>query len=401
MKVHHILSETLDVKQIDGMWRVFDTVKNAVVGDIGFATAGEAEAERDRVRARPAADTGANNRANTPSQNSFSAGARPGTPNSSQLTRGEQRKLSRSGSITRGGVTYTRANIAAADAELKLKVEPGSFDNNKPNSSKKINDDWLSKAKEGAAKSFKSKAFQSFGGLLKGTALTKIQAIFNAMVLEETLDAYLRAVREWGTSLNANDSAGVANFQKAEAGDKSAVLPPKVQAAYVESVRRSTELFIEGIVGLVLTLGLAAIPIIGFFGLGTGGLGWIASLIAGGALVWGGSTLVYEILRKTGVTNSISKWIGSEFLDPPYVITLALGVDGFQDQLGAKLDMFSNGTLGQFVRDDESIEESNSLGDFKVDSAVADEAIKDFIKSDPKLIKAFRDGKKKLAAKTD
>jgi hypothetical protein len=221
------------------------------------------------------------------------------------------------------------------------------------------------------------------------------------MVLEETLDAYLRAVREWGTSLNANDSAGVANFQKAEAGDKSAVLPPKVQAAYVESVRRSTELFIEGIVGLVLTLGLAAIPIIGFFGLGTGGLGWIASLIAGGALIWGGSTLVYEILRKTGVTNSISKWIGSEFLDPSYVMTLALGVDGFQDQLAAKFDMFSNGSLGKFIRDDESIEESNSPGDFKVDSAAADEAIKDFIKSDPKLVKAFRDGKKKLAAKKD
>ena len=51
MKVHHILSETLDVKQVDGMWRVFDTVKNQVVGDVGFASPGEAEAARDRLRA--------------------------------------------------------------------------------------------------------------------------------------------------------------------------------------------------------------------------------------------------------------------------------------------------------------------------------------------------------------
>tara|TARA_R110002124_G_scaffold85363_3_gene221469 strand:+ start:67 stop:921 length:855 start_codon:yes stop_codon:yes gene_type:complete len=51
MKVHHILSETLDVKQVDGMWRVFDTVKNQVVGDVGFASPGEAEDARDRLRA--------------------------------------------------------------------------------------------------------------------------------------------------------------------------------------------------------------------------------------------------------------------------------------------------------------------------------------------------------------
>jgi|TARA_B110000858_G_C17801737_1_gene475672 hypothetical protein len=401
MKVHHILSETLDLKQIDGLWRIWDTVKKSAVG-IGFETQGAAEEARDRLRTqRVSVPTSSAPTGDTPS---LSSGVRPGTPTSDTLSRGEKRRLSRRGTISRNGVTYTVANINAADAELKLKVQPLSVDNNTPGN-KKIDGDWLAKAKEGAAKSFKSKAFQSFGKLLQGTALTKIQAIFNAMVLEETLDAYLRAVREWGTSLDANDSQGVSNFQKAEAGDKSAVLPPKVKAAYVESVRRSTELVIEGVVGLVLTggaaFGLSLIPIIGFFGVSTGGLGWVASLIAGGALIWGGSTLVYEILRKTGVTNSISKWIGSEFLDPSYVMTLALGVDGFQDQLAAKFDMFSNGSLGKFIRDDESIEESNSPGDFKVDSAAADEAIKDFIKSDPKLVKAFRDGKKKLAAKKD
>ena len=58
MKVHHILSETLDVKQINGMWRVFDTVKNSVVGDIGFSSPGEAEAERDKLRSNRAKTSG-------------------------------------------------------------------------------------------------------------------------------------------------------------------------------------------------------------------------------------------------------------------------------------------------------------------------------------------------------
>ena len=71
MKVHHILSETLDVKQIDGMWRVFDTVKNSVVGDIGFSSPGEAEAERDKIRS---------NRAKTSGRRPAPVATRGGTP---------------------------------------------------------------------------------------------------------------------------------------------------------------------------------------------------------------------------------------------------------------------------------------------------------------------------------
>ena len=155
MKVHHILSETLDLKQIDGLWRIWDTVKKSAVG-IGFETQGAAEEARDRLRTqRVSVPTSSAPTGDTPS---LSSGVRPGTPTSDTLSRGEKRRLSRRGTISRNGVTYTVANINAADAELKLKVQPLSVDNNTP-SNKKIDGDWLAKAKEGAAKSFKSKAF--------------------------------------------------------------------------------------------------------------------------------------------------------------------------------------------------------------------------------------------------
>lgn len=46
-------------------------------------------------------------------------GVRQGTPTTNSLSAGERRRLARTGSITRRGVTYTRRQIAAADAEAE------------------------------------------------------------------------------------------------------------------------------------------------------------------------------------------------------------------------------------------------------------------------------------------
>ena len=50
MKVYELF-ETLDIKQVGGVWRIFDTVKKNFASPLVFNSAGEAETARDKMKA--------------------------------------------------------------------------------------------------------------------------------------------------------------------------------------------------------------------------------------------------------------------------------------------------------------------------------------------------------------
>lgn len=66
MKIYQIVSETLDIKQVGDVWRVFDTVKQDFASPLVFQSAGEAEQARDKMRAnKPVAKSSGNPKTDT------------------------------------------------------------------------------------------------------------------------------------------------------------------------------------------------------------------------------------------------------------------------------------------------------------------------------------------------
>lgn len=331
------------------------------------------------------------------------ADAPPNTPTSDSLSSSEQRKLSRTGKITRGGQTFTRANIAAMDAEVARSANtrpiPGETRPTAPSDAPDTN--VKSKIMSNLNGIWNNKLVRFFRGLLGAKAMVTLNTAFNAMVLEDVLDAYLRAIKDHGASLNNASKAEKDQYiQMLTTGDISA-MPNSVKIAYLNAIEQSTKVFVEAFIGLILSLGWAAIVALGAFGISTGGLGILASIAAGGAFIIGGTALVNKILEEVGVIDAIENWVGGELLSPMAIFNAAQGVDGWQEFLAAGADVgtswLTGDTVGNLIRDDIN-EEQTAPADYKVDPVAAEEKLKALVKSNPKLMQAYKDGKEEAKA---
>ena len=336
------------------------------------------------------------------------ADVKPNTPSTGGLSAAEQRRLSRTGSMTRNNTVYTRADIARRDAEI---IARGG-DPTRPPLQQFANDDQAaSRNRNPGAPSglMKIPGAKIVVGLLKwvriifGTQVaTALQTVINVAALEDALDAYWRAVEDYGNGL---DQAGKRELAEALKSESPIDLPGPVRSAYVDALERVTETLIEGLVSLMLGAGGTALAvfILGATGIATGGVGFIVALIAGGALAIFGTPVLYDVLESMGFNDWLERALGSTYFTPKMLLGIGMQVDGWQEQLGALLDNQNDtaywgwmipDAAGDMVRDSiqyESDEENSGVP--QLDSAKAIAAIKAFIKSDPKLIQAFNDGK--------
>ena len=386
MKVHHILSETLDVKQVNGMWRVFDTVKNAVVGDVGFATAGEAEAARDQLRARPRGTPVATR--NTPTTAPDGADMRPlrpGTPTSDTLSRGQQRRLTRTGSIRIKGVTYTAANISAADADARI-ATPRSLDG--PAGTRTPDTD-NSKA---PAKTWNTKT----GRLLKRVGRFTARRVptlgnlaFNVAALEDGLDTYIRAIVD---NTPTSDAERAAYIEKMKSNDY-ADLPQPVRYAYLDSIGVFTKTIMEAVVAVFLS-GIsiaAAAAALGAIGVSTAGLGFLLAIIGGAGILILGTNGLYSVLDSYGVFDYIeANWVAPNFT-PASLVGMANTFDGAQLTLNALIPLAD--PFGESIEESIDFDEIIESTPQPVANPEADNKLKRMIRNNPELYAAFQKGK--------
>ena len=407
MKIYDILREDLDIRQIDGGYEIFDTeTGRRAPGTIVYPDDGAAEEARDRIRQRTRASLRAD-----PTQRSAAdrgdaergriyPGVRPGTPTSDSLSAGERRRLARTGSITRNGITVTRAQISAADAEAEALRRSGRGSDVRPgddrpsaaasqnrNPDGEINKSWLRRFLGATWNHPAVRGLRTFFG---GTGMAALQTAFNAAQAEDALDGYFRAIR---TESQRVGREGQAEFI---ANMTSGNFPQSVATAYVNTVERFNQLWLEAVLGVVLAGGWTAYVLLTGFSLGTGFVGAILALVAGGVVVVGGTTAISEIFERVGIMDWFEDKVTSRLLSPRTILGLAITVDGYQevfgevaDQWGRILTIGNIDNAGDLIRDSIVHEENNGT----VSPSEAKDIVTDIIKSSPELLAAYNQGK--------
>jgi hypothetical protein len=419
MKVFEVLHEALDIQQLpSGEWAVVDTDTGRPVSQLGrFDSAGSAEEARDSLRARTASspDTaprdGSSGRrepriTNTPITDPPPDGRReprftnpdmdmrtdikPGTPSTGGLSAAEQRRISRTGSITRNGTVYTRADIARRDAAIRA---AGGDPTKPPLQQQAASQSRNPTGKQGflrilIGKIWDHPLFKGLRSLMGSSTWVALTTALNISQVEDALDGYLRAIKQEAEGIGPDGQARFIN------SIRSGNTPTGVARAYTECVERVTQLLLEAIIALVLG-GTWTVAILAGLSLGTGFIGAILALIAGGAFVIGGTALMYEILDRVGVIDMLENLV-SRAMTPAQMLGWAITIDGYQEYFGVIADewgrLLSVGTVdnaGDLIRDSIVYEESKGI----VSSEEQKNIIKDIIKSDPKLLSAYNDGK--------
>jgi len=157
-----------------------------------------------------------------------------------------------------------------------------------------------------------------------------------------------------------NASAGVL---PAVLGSYAAIKAPAVAAAAAASA--------PAVIGGLIAL------------LGTGPAGWIVAIIIGGAVAYGGTQLVLELLDTAGLVDILAKEIETGvFMDPGYIKGLAKGVDKLQNITPDNFSVFG----------DDPLTISDSIQESKNENT---EELRKMIQSDKKLMQAFKKGKEK------
>jgi len=247
-----------------------------------------------------------------------------------------------------------------------------------------------------------SKLGKVLGWLLSRPVATAVMAALNFAQLEDALDAYLRALVNHGKKLNSPE----AKKQYIENAKKGR-LPQKVAEAYLVCLEKWSKLIVEAIVaGLVsgvviggaggMLAGLATI-------IGTGPVGWIVAILAGGALIWGGTTLVGKILDAIGLNDIVEDYVVRPILSPKAMLSTGVAIDGFQEIIGGVLDTGDQvpglGVIvpkGDLVRDSIELDEGYVLiseGKTIPSKGEIKSNLKALMKAEPRLAKAFTKGK--------
>ena len=219
-------------------------------------------------------------------------------------------------------------------------------------------------------------------------------ALINLVQIEESLDAYLRAVETNGMALKTQQEKEA--FLKGLAASDASKLPASMQPAYNSIREKLGELITEGVIGLLLTfftmgrIGAGMIvTVLGVIGLSTGGIGAIVAIALGGAAVFFGTSMIYKLFEEIGITDWVEQTVVDSIISPSIIYIAADVVDALQ-ALGFGLLGEDNYVNRPIASNNTNEETKNS---YSIDGKAAEEKIKNLIKSDPKLMQAFKDGK--------
>lgn len=263
----------------------------------------------------------------------------------------------------------------------------------------KVNEDgWVQKLKKLA----NNKITRFVGKLVSGKIATIIISALNFAQLEDALDAYLRALTSYGKKLN-NPEEKKQYLENAKKGR----LPNEVAEAYFICQEKWSKLIIEAFIaafvsGAVILKGGAALA--GLAGIiGTGPIGWIVAITAGGALIWGGTTLLGKVFDAIGMNDIVEDYIVQPILSPNAMLSTGVILDSFQEIIGLKLDALNAPPIlapfvpsGDLVRDSIELDEGYVLiseGKTIPSKSEIKSNLKALMKSEPKLAKAFNKGK--------
>ena len=229
--------------------------------------------------------------------------------------------------------------------------------------------------------------------LLSARGGAAVNTAINVSAVEDTLDMFMRAVVEESQKV---DEEGRPEFLVAMTEGGVDALPASIQTAYGEVLERITQLILEAIISIVLAGGWISYVVLAGFTLGTGFVGGVLSLIAGGAFVVGGTMLLYQLFESVGLNDLIERQVTRRALTLQFILGTALTIDGAQEAFAVKADIWTLGLAGNLIRDD--IQQTDSImytesNNGTVTPNQASEILKNFIKSDSKLINAYNDGK--------
>ena len=222
------------------------------------------------------------------------------TPTQDELTKGERRKLARTGKIQRSGQTYTRKQIDAATKDL----------GGKKSRLAKLGKDLKGVRSTGDAQKVAKHYWDTTENTRKmlsrwfGNRLARQFVTFlNIAALEDALDAYLRVVVE-----EIDKGKTVEERNKIRDGIIKNKNKPVISAQldvieiFSKTIVQAIAIMIAGGYGIKVTLAWLAT-----IGLTTGFVGWLAAVIAGGAMIWGGSELLMKIFDGIGLQDMIER----------------------------------------------------------------------------------------------
>jgi hypothetical protein len=215
-----------------------------------------------------------------------------------------------------------------------------------------------------------------FGGLF-GRIL---ELGFSAVQIEELMDQLLRTyINEYARLINEGTDSGM-NFQDAATAAEAQLPTPLMNQQHDEIVAEMVEFVIKMCFGLVVTRVSAGV-LAGAMAavIGTGPVGWITALVAGGLIGFYGVEWLYELLEDQGFMSGMTD-AAKETLSWPRMLSVMGRVD----------NMFNDNPITSEPTES-IIESSESKQQFAA-------ALKLKIQSDPKLIKAYRKGKPKGVA---
>jgi hypothetical protein len=216
------------------------------------------------------------------------ADAPPNTPTSDSLTRSEQRRLDRTGSITRKGVTYTRANIAAMDAEVarSARIDPKlpgetrptttAADTPTPEEAKSMFSKLKKWAKGGISGKIVTTLFNVGKGLLGGTVVNLVLKSIDIVTVVAAHNAYFTELEKFVDADTPEKRTEIVN----NLGDirQNQIIEPTTELFF-----GALGMALFGSAGAAIAAGIVGVAAAGV----SGGTSLILTLIAGGVAMYG------------------------------------------------------------------------------------------------------------------
>jgi len=452
MKIFEVvkIAETLDIKQVGGVWRIIDTKTGDFVNKPVYDSPGEAESARDKMKLKLSAKN--DNTKNTkpekfggktasgktrfvpgtkidppvidpknissgdsnsikkepqlksdPTKPKAPAGKfPPGTPTMDQLSGYKQRKLGatptsglkpgkfnlikRTGEVEYKGKTYTLAQVKAATAADDAAKVAAQ-------STQGLFGKTMGLTKSLVGKVLKIFTFPGIGFVLN--------SVWNATQLEEEFDSYLREIQRHAKTLKPQERAV---FVKDLINEKSGTLPFKVEGAYLRCIEKSAEILFKMVVGALVAVaalsgkvGVAAIIGFLFPAVTTAWITVPVGIVIGAAYVIGGTAAIEKLVDSLGGMDVFENML-MPILNPKAVVSLAKQTDSLQEIFGLQLDVLDAiPGLSLIVPDGDLVRDvpknESTLQEKQTSSADAKRKVLALVKSDPNIQDAYLAGK--------
>jgi len=390
MKVYELF-ETLDIKRVGEVWRIYDTVKKDFASDIVFQSSGEAETARDQMKKIAGKSSSA--KTTTTTSSSTKTAKVPvqydsSIPTRDKLTKGQLKQMSRTGKVTVGGQTFTKKQVLKNTALNKARLLALSRD---PSSA-------LSKAAKkelgGAYKkssgmfakgappieppNLRGRVVQGIGKIFRGTRWVAVLKIVTLVQFANILEKFSLSYWANGCSYDVNDNPTVG---KSRADSQKHVEDMDTYRLQMGSV----------ISGAMIALLLAAASnfqkfrklgaLVGLVAIVPGG-GWIVAILNFIISVGISSVAIYmleSLAKKTAAWNFVGSYLSNRFFN------------------SEAMKQYMEFVVGSYCAEGHDFTNKNAI--VESGDAGALSAAKSDLKSDPKFMKAYKILKKKAKSK--